>query len=247
MINDLFEARKTLKPVTRPTSKIPNMTTEEAYKLQKQLVEKLKSNGDIVAGYKLSPKTIKDAPVYGYLFESMKIAPGTVIKKTDFIDLHLENEVAFIIGQEINSSQINKPSDLKSYVKYVVPAIEMPEIRYSGDIDDVTGLDLVVDNVVASKIILGKGMSPDMVDADKVKVIMTRDGVTVNEGLSTMVEGSPWNSLFWLVKELDKKDEKLKVDYVIMTGGIAKFMDSTLGVYKATYEGLGEITFTILA
>jgi len=253
MVNDLLNARKALKPVERPTKKEPNMTVKRAYELQEQLVSKLKSNGSVVAGYKLSPKTVKDPndpskmiPVYGYLFASMKLEPGVKIKKSDFIDLHLENEVAFIVGKEIDPKKINSPSDLKDYVKYVAPAIELPEIRYSGSIDDVTGIDLVVDNVVASKIIVGKGLPTNTVDADKVKVKMTRDGTTVNEGVSTMVEGSPWNSLFWLVKELEKKNERVKPDHVIMTGGIANFMNSDPGVYKATYDGLGEITFTVI-
>lgn len=253
MIDKLMKAREKGLAVERPTVTNPNMGLEEAYVLQKQLVDRLiREKGEKVIGYKLSPKTVKDPsggseliPVYGYLFESMKVPAGETLKKSDFIDLHLENEVAFIIGKEINPEDIKTPTNLKKYVREVVPAIEMPEIRYKGSIDAVTGLDLVVDNVVASKIMLGPGTSPTGVDADLIEIKMTCDDKVVNEGVSTMVEGSPWNALFWLVGELGKKGETLKPGMIVMTGGIAKFMDSTPGVYEAMYDGLGTITFKI--
>ena len=74
---------------------------------------------------------------------------------------------------------------------------------------------------------------------------MMKDGVVINEGVSTLVEGSPWNSLFWLVKELEKKGQALKAGEIIFTGGIAKFMDGTPGSYEATYDGLGNITLKV--
>ncbi len=251
MMDKLIDARSSLKAVERPTKIDPTLTVEKAYQMQSELVGRLMKK-EVLAGYKLSPKTVPNAndskkmiPVYGYLFKSMVLPVGAIVKKKDFIDLHLENEVAFIIGKEILPKEIKTPADLKPYVKLVAPAIELPEIRYSGPIDDVTGIDLVVDNVVASKIIVGNGKPTNEVDADLVSVKMTRNGEVVNEGVSTMVEGSPWNSLFWLVKELEKKSETLKPDQIIMTGGIAKFMDSISGNYEATYTGLGKINFKV--
>lgn len=110
-----------------------------------------------------------------------------------------------------------------------------------------TGIDLVVDNVVAAKIILGEGKPPSQINADEIKVTMTRNGEVVNEGQSTMVEGSPWNSLLWLVRTLAKKNMTLKAGHVIMTGGIAKFLDSVPGDYSAISTGLGTITFRVTA
>ncbi len=253
MIDKLADARKTKVFVERPTKSKPEMTANEAYKLQGELVDKLvKRYDEVVIGYKLSPKTIKDPanpdrmiPVYGYLFESMKVPQGATLKKAAFIDLHLENEVAFVIGKDISPDKIKTPVDLKPYIKEVVAAIELPEIRYSGPIDDVTGIDLIVDNVVASKIILGESKSPMDIDADLIKVKMTRDGEVINEGASILVEGSPWNSLFWLVKELAKKGESLKENEIVFTGGIANFMDGNQGSYEAIYDGLGKITFKV--
>lgn len=246
MIDGLLKARNEKKAVIRPTKIDPKMTVDKAYKLQNELVQHLiKENNEKIVGYKLSPKTVSDKPVYGFLFKSMLLPVGVTVKRSDFIDLHLENEVAFIIGKEVVGKNIKAPADLKNYVKEVMPAIEMPEIRYSGPIDDVTGIDLVVDNVVASKLIVGPGKPASAVDADKVYVKMTRNGEVVNEGVSTLVEGSPWNSLFWLVKKLEEEGVTLKPDQIIMTGGIAKFLDSVPGNYEATYSGLGKINFKV--
>lgn len=246
IVDNLVKARETKQAVERPTKVEPKMELARAYGLQKELVNKLLSaKKDKIVGYKLSPKTVNDKPVYGYLFESMILPDGAKLIKKDYIDLHLENEVAFIIGKEIKSGDVKTAADLKPYVKFVVPAIELPEIRYSGKIDDVNGIDLVVDNVVASKLILGEGRGVSEVDADSVNVKMLHNGRVINEGKSTLVEGSPWNSLLWLVRELDKKGETLKPNQIIMTGGIAKFMDSLPGSYEATYSNLGKIAFKV--
>lgn len=61
----------------------------------------------------------------------------------------------------------------------------------------------------------------------------------------TVVEGSPWNALLWLVQALAEKGEALKPRQIVMTGGIAKFMDGLLGKYEATYECLGTIRFAV--
>jgi|GEM_PF-4723206 len=246
MIDKLVKAREKLVPVERPAKADPKLTLEKAYAMQKELVDRLiKDKKEKVIGYKLSPKTVDGQPVYGYLFESMILPSGVTLKKKNFIDLHLENEVVFVIGGEIDPESIKNPIDLKPHVKFVAPGVELPEIRYKGPIDDVTGLDLVVDNVVASGIIVGEGLPPAQVDADLVKVKMTRDGAVVNEGVATMVEGSPWNALFWLVAELGKKNERLKGGQIVFTGGIAKFMDSDPGDYEASYSGLGNMNFKV--
>lgn len=253
MLNDLIVARTMKTPVERPTRRHPDITVEEAYALQRQLVDRLiAEQGEVVVGYKLSPRTVPDPadanrqiPVYGFLFQSMLVPAGAAIRKSDFIDLHLENEVAFIIGKKAPPQKISSPADLKPYVAAIAPAIEMPDIRYSGPTGDITGIDLIVDNVVASRIMLGQERPAAEVDADRVAVRMTRNGEVVNEGVSTMVEGSPWNALFWLVRALAERGEALKPKQIVMTGGIAKFLDGLLGKYEATYEGLGTIRFAV--
>lgn len=124
MIDELIEARVTRRPISRPTLINPKLGIAEAYQLQEELVKKLISEkGERLMGYKLSPKTVPDEsqpqtmiPVYGSLFTSMLLKPGVVLKKTDFIDLHIENEVAFILGHDIPPEKVAKAADLARYV-----------------------------------------------------------------------------------------------------------------------------------
>jgi len=60
-----------------------------------------------------------------------------------------------------------------------------------------------------------------------------------------MVAGSPWNTLFWLVKQLDKHGTALKPDQVVITGAIGKFMDGKPGKYKASFSQLGDLNFEV--
>lgn len=253
IVSQLIESRNTLNPIERPTLK-DNISVKEAYEFQLKLVQKLLESKEKIAGFKVSPKTVSDSsnlekqiPVFGHLFASsiIKSSNSTIISKSDFIDMHIENEVAFIIGEDIDASKISSPEDLKSYVKGLAPAIELPDIRYSGPIDDVTGIDLVVDNVVASKVILGKEEKSSEIDTDSIKVEMKLNGRLINEGSATFVEGSIWNSLFWLVKELDMYGIIIKKDHIIMPGGINKFMDGSKGNYEANYSGMASIRFDV--
>ena len=252
MIQSLLAARKTKARADRPTKIDPGINLKQAYDLQYELVERLvKSEGPVI-GYKISPKTVADSedptrqiPDYGHLLKTMVLRNGAVLRRSDFMDLHLENEVAFVIDRPIPYDAVKTAAELKPYVRSVNPAIELPDIRFTGTINDVTGLDLVVDNVVAAKIILGPGKSIVDINPDQVTVKMTREDEIVNEGISTMVEGSPWNSLLWLVKELGKRGKTLLAGHVVMTGGIANFMDGKAGSYRADFGPLGEIKFKL--
>jgi len=156
-------------------------------------------------------------PFYSYLFreqtfsdkKQLKLAPKT---------LGIELEIAYKISKKIFDTKVNKKKQLKNYICGVAPAIELvgyrqkiKKINYVGQAIADFGLNIsfVKSKIYKTKNILNLKLKTKIINLKNKKVYF---GHTKN------VMGNPINALFWLVKELKKKDVSLKNDFWVSTG-----------------------------
>jgi len=156
-------------------------------------------------------------PFYSYLFreqtfsdkKQLKLAPKT---------LGIELEIAYKISKKIFDTKVNKKKQLKNYICGVAPAIELvgyrqkiKKINYVGQAIADFGLNIsfVKSKIYKTKNILNLKLKTKIINLKNKKVYL---GHTKN------VMGNPINALFWLVKELKKKDVSLKNDFWVSTG-----------------------------
>ncbi len=98
----------------------------------------------------------------------------------DFVKLFIETEIGYVLGQKI-SEPVKDVESLKKMIKKVLPAVELPDLRFS-DMKTVTCPDIIVDAVGSAKYIVGKRIPADKVDVSTVEVTLTLDGKVVNQG-----------------------------------------------------------------
>ncbi|MEL6867644.1 MAG: 2-keto-4-pentenoate hydratase, partial [Bacteroidota bacterium] len=93
-----------------------------------------------------------DQPDYGSLLHDMEVLNGDSLSVQEILQPKAEGEIAFVLGQDLNSDQLST-MDLLSAIDYVLAAIEIVGSRINNWNIKIT--DTIADNASASHFVLG--------------------------------------------------------------------------------------------
>ena len=109
----LHDAEIDKREVVKITANQPELTVEDAYKIQEELVEIKRSLGHKIIGPKMgltSEAKMKqmhvEEPIYGYVFDYMDVTNLGVISMSELIHPKVEAEIAFVIGHDIEGPNV---------------------------------------------------------------------------------------------------------------------------------------------
>ena len=247
----IYESYKTGQMVKNPCSIMPDMTVDDAYKVQAELVDMLASDEGGVAGYKagLTGEATQKRfgvtqPAYGVMTQKMMMLPGVEVASSDFRRLFIEVEIALILKKDI-TEPLASVDEAMAAVEAVAPAIELPDIRFT-DMKTLKGEDIIADNVGAAAVIIGpKANLDNLADVNKVETKLLLDGDEVNNGKATDALGDQFNALMWLANAVVKNGGSLKQGQFVITGATGKMLPAKPGRYEAEYGDFGKIEFSV--
>lgn len=156
-------------------------------------------------------------PFYAYLFKEKSFKNNsklTLSPKTMGIEL----EIAYKISKKIFDTKLKKKDQLKKFIKGIAPAIELvgyrqklDKIKFVGQAAVDFGLNI---SFIKTKINNVKNI---LYFSSKTKItnLKTKE---VYFGHTNKVLGNPINSLFWLIKELQKQNIYLNDNFWVTTG-----------------------------
>ncbi len=253
IIESIVQSRLQVKSFELPSTRMDGLDIKRAYELQKKLSDQMAKKGISVIGFKAgltsepTQKKFKvDSPVFGPFFKGANIQGDPLaVNVKEFVRPFLETEVAFIVGERIDSP-INDVKDLKPKIKSVAAAIEVPDIRFSA-MKGLIATDIITDAVGSARFILGKEFPADKVDLSKVSVKLRKDGSVINSGKAVDALGGQWIALKWLVNEALNNGWTIEPGHVLLTGALGKMLPAKPGEYKAEYSELGSIAFKVIA
>ncbi|RKL67092.1 4-oxalocrotonate decarboxylase [Salipaludibacillus neizhouensis] len=248
----LLDAELERQDVVKITAnKVPDLTVEEAYEIQQELVTLKLEQGHSIVGpkmgltsrAKMKQMNVED-PIYGYIFDNMVVQDGTAISLSDFIHPKVEAEIAFILGKDIEGPGITGAQVLAA-TEHVVSALEIIDSRYENF--NFTLPDVIADNASSSKVVFGNLIrKPEELELDLVGTTLTINGEIRDLGAGAAVVGHPANSVAMLANMLHRKGDKLKDGQIILTGGITGAVQLSNGdVVSAKLDGLGEVSFSV--
>mgnify|MGYP001288784839 FL=1 len=175
-------------------------------------------------------------PFYSYLFREqtfdskkrLKLSPNT---------LGIELELAYKISKKIFKKKIKKRKQLKHFIYGVAPAIELVGLRQK--IKRITNVgQAMADFGLNISFVKSKINKPNNVFKLRFKTKITNlKNKKVYFGNTKNVMGNPINALFWLIKELQKKDISLNKDFWVTTGSTTSIVP-----VKKGDKYLGEIS-----
>lgn len=250
----LYEAEKTRIPIRQLSLQYPEMTIEDAYAVQRALVDLKVADGRTVRGRKigLTSKVMQRAvsitePDYGALFDDMFFDDGGVVPAGRFIRPRVEVELAFVLGETVKGPGVTLYDVLRAS-EYVTPALEILDARIQMSDPDTghlrTIVDTIADNAADAGIVLGGTVvRPLDIDLRWVGALLLRNASIEESGLAAAVLNHPANGVAWLANRLAPHEVALQAGEVILAGSFTKPVFAEPGdTFVADYGPLGTVS-----
>lgn len=246
-----LSAEEEKREIVRITEEYPELTVEDAYLIQEELVKMKLAKGKKIIGPKMgltSRAKMKqmgvEEPIYGYIFDYMQVENKGTISMSELIHPKVEAEIAFVMGKDLEGPGITGAQVLAA-TEYVLPALEIIDSRYENF--KFTLPDVIADNASSARVVLGERIpySNDL-DLELVGVTITINGKLRDFGTGAAVLGHPAQSVAMLANMLARKGKGLKKGDVILTGGVTEALLLEPGdEVIAKLDGIGEVSFVI--
>lgn len=246
------------QPIDPLTMSHPDMTLEDAYKIQKKWVEVKLARGQKIVGKKigLTSRAMQQAmnisePDFGILLDEMVFENGSTIKSADFIDLRVEVELGFMLKKDLEGDNLSL-EDVLAATDYVVPALEFiaarshrvhPETGYTR-----TVIDTISDNAANAGIMTGGvKVSPSDIDLAWVSAVLYYNDAPEETGVAAAVLGHPARGIIWLARRIAPFGMKLNAGEMILSGSFTRpVICRPRDQFVADYGALGKIKFDVI-
>ncbi len=248
LANLLMAAEKNQKEIEPLISVEPNLTVDEAYRIQLKNIDEKVNDGHKIVGKKigLTSKAMQNLlgvnePDYGHLLSNMVIENGGKIPKNRVLQPKVEGEIAFILKKDLKGPNVTA-LDVIQATDYILPAIEVVDSR----IKDwkITLADTIADNASSAFYVLGgKPTKLDEVNLELLGMVLSKNGEIVNTGVGAAALGNPLNCVAWLANRLADFDISLHAGEVILSGALSAAVDADEGdSFVARFAHLGEVS-----
>ncbi|MYK31460.1 MAG: 2-oxo-hepta-3-ene-1,7-dioic acid hydratase [Boseongicola sp. SB0670_bin_30] len=249
----LLRAEETMTQIGLLSLAHPNMTMDDAYAIQNELLSAKIARGRQVAGWKigLTSKAMQaalniDVPDSGILFDDMEFANGSEVPAGRFIQPRIEAEIAFIMKNAVGGQDVTR-EDVLSATECVAPVLEILDTRIqradpaSGRTRIIT--DTISDNAANAGFVLGRERHRvDEHDLRWVPAIVFKDGEAEETGLGAGVLNDPVESVCWLARRMACYDQRIEAGQVILSGSFIRPLECPPGTrIHADYGAFGTV------
>jgi 2-oxo-hept-3-ene-1,7-dioate hydratase len=254
----LLTAERSREPIRQLSLQYPDMTIEDAYRVQRALVMLKIAAGRTVKARKigLTSRAMQQAvsisePDYGVIFDDMFFDDGGIVPMDRFIRPRVEVELAFVLNQPLKGPGVTA-LDVLDATRWVTPALEILDARVQMS-DPETGhlrtiVDTISDNAADAGIVTGgRAVRPDACDLRRVSALLYVNEAIEETGVAAGVLGHPANGVAWLANRLAPYDEALPAGQVILSGSFTRPVFVRSGdVIHADFGDLGAVTCRFL-
>ena len=250
----LLAAERAREPIRQLSLQYPDMTVEDAYRVQRALVTAKLAEGRTIRARKigLTSRAMQQAtsigePDYGVIFDDMVFDDGGTVPFGRFIRPRVEVELAFVLGQPLKGPGVTA-LDVLDATRWVTPALEILDSRVQMS-DPQTGhlrtiVDTISDNAAGAGIVTGgRAVRPDAWDLRRVAAVLYVNEAIEETGVAAGVLGHPASGVAWLANKLAAHGEALTAGQVILAGSFTRPVFVSQGdVIHADFGDLGPVT-----
>ncbi len=248
----LYGAESSRRPIQPLTSKFPQLTVPEAYRIQQANVERRLKRGEHVVGHKIgiTARAMQEMfgvnePDYGHLLDTMLHDERVPLDLGTLIDPQIEIEPAFVLGSRLQGPAVGV-ADVLAATEYVCVCFEVIDSRI---IDWRVRLqDTVADNGSSARVVLGAFKAdPNTLDLDNLETELELDGVVRETGNTSAILGHPANGIAWLANRISEFGLTLEAGHVVLPGTCTRCV--RIGGHARVagrIAGLGEVTLQLV-
>ena len=240
-----YSSREPLEPLS---GRYPDLTVDDAYKIQLLQVSHWLAGGARVRGHKVGLTSAVmqrqlgvRQPDYGHLLDGMFWAEYEPIPCSCFLQPRAEPEIAFVLARPLRGPGVTVAEAIAA-VGFVLPALELIDSRIMDW--KIALADTIADNASSGGVVLGS--TPVALPGADVRLAgcnLHKNGELAATGAGGAVLGSPLISLAWLANTLGARGIVLAEGQVILSGSVTASVPVGRGdTVTATIAGLGSVT-----
>ena len=239
---DAWRERRMLAPLRE---REPEITIEDAYRIQQRFVARRVEAGERIVGKKIgaTSKPVQDflgvyQPDFGMLTSGMVYQEGDTIDLGTLIQPKAEAELAFVLKEDLKGPGVTAMDVIRA-TDYVLPCFEIVDSRIRDW--QIKIQDTVADNASCGVYVLGKTKGdPRALDITLAGMVLEKNGELFSTGVGAAVQGSPANAVAWLANTLGELGIPFKAGEVILSGSQSALVPVTDGdELVCTVGGLG--------
>lgn len=245
IVERLWQAQAQKIPCRAPSEDFPELTVQEAYQAQSQLIAR---RGGVILGRKigLTSPAIQEwlnvtEPDFGVLLDDMILSQGMRAPIGELLQPRIEAEVAFILKKDLRGPTVT-PAEAIRAVDFALPALEIIDSRIADW--NITFEDTIADNASSGLFVLGNTPTKlDNIDLRLKGMVLRKNGRVVSTGAGAACLGDPINALVWLANKLASFDTTLRQGDIILSGALGPVTEVEAGDFiDADISGLGSVS-----
>ncbi len=223
--DELYQALIQCQVLEPLTSRHPDLTIEDAYAIQQQMMARRLAAGEKVVGKKIgvTSKAVMDMlgvyqPDFGWLTDAMVYNEGEAIPANTLIQPKAEGEIAFVLKKTLQGPGVTA-ADVLAATEGVMACFEIVDSR----IRDwkIKIQDTVADNASCGVFVLGDRLvDPRDVDLGTCGMVLEKNGEIVATGAGAAALGHPANAVAWLANTLGRLGIALEAGEVVLSGSL---------------------------
>jgi len=221
--DELYQAFVARRPVPPLLAREPDISIEDAYRIQQRFVARRLAAGEHVVGKKIgaTSKPVQEflgvyQPDFGILTSGMVFQEGDTIDLGQMIQPKAEAELAFVLKHDLQGPGITAMDVIRA-TDYVLPCFEIVDSRIENW--QIKIQDTVADNASCGVYVLGKTKGdPRKLDITLAGMVLEKNGELFSTGVGAAVQGSPANAVAWLANTLGELGIPFKAGEVILSG-----------------------------
>jgi 2-keto-4-pentenoate hydratase len=247
----LAEAEQRRQSCGPLTETYPQLSLEQAYRIQQRNISQRLASGERVVGHKigLTAKAMQEMfgvrePDYGHLLDSMVHDAAQPLDLSELIDPQIEVEPAFVLARPLAGPGITI-DDVIAATDYLCVSLEVIDSR----ITDwrIKLQDTVADNGSSARVVLGsKRVKPQGLQLDNLHTELEVDGKVIETSNTREILGHPANGIAWLVNSIAAYGASLEAGHVVLPGTCTRaYRLNGRREVTGRIEGLGEVTLRL--
>jgi 2-keto-4-pentenoate hydratase len=246
--HELLDAEANHAPIPPITDAVPGFSVEDAYAVQKIVIDHRLGEGRKIIGKKvgLTSKAMQQAlgvsePDYGMLLDGVLIEDGVSYETSQLLQPRIEGEIAFVLNKDLVGPNVTVEQVLEA-TEYVSPSLEVIDSR----IKDwkIKLPDTIADNASSARVVVGKSqVSVAGLDLANVEMVFKKNGEEIGRAKGDAVLGNPANAVAWLANKLHELGVPVNAGDIIMPGALTAMTPVAPGdTIEAEFSQIGSVS-----
>lgn len=245
--DELYNALVHREPVAPLSERYPELSIEDAYRIQLHMIGRRLALGERVVGKKIGLTSVAvqtmlgvNEPDFGHLTSSMAYNSGDTVPVSKMIAPRAEGEIAFVLKRDLSGPGVTN-LDVLAATECVLPCFEIVDSRVRDW--KIRIQDTVADNASSAAFVLGHApVNPYQVDFITCGMVVEKNGAIVGTGAGAAALGSPVTAVAWLANTLGRLDLGLKAGEVILSGALSALVPVQAGdEMRVRIGGVGSV------